>query len=157
MIETTAIESKLIELIRDEWVKQGHDLTGTFEKSIQSRRTDADDSITIDILDTTQRGYGKILDDGVRAEQIKHPYAPARIKGLTRYAELRLGLSGKQAVSVAYAIATKHKQEGMPLPSSVKYSTTGKRTQFVADATREIDSLLREAIQRTIQYEVINT
>ena len=101
MIDTTAIESKLKELIADEWVKQGHNLTGAFEAGIQSRRTDIGGDIVIEILDTTERGYGKILDDGVRAEQIRHPYAPARIKGLTNYAELRLGLSGKQAISAA--------------------------------------------------------
>ena len=155
MIDTTAIESKLKELIADEWIKQGHDLTGAFEAAIQSRRTDSNGDIVIEILDTTERGYGKILDDGVRAEQIRHPYAPARIKGLTNYAQLRLGLSGKQAISAAYAIATKHKQEGMPLPSSRRFSVTGKRTQFVADATLEIDKLIKETISKTISYEVL--
>lgn len=157
MIDTSAIESRLKELIADEWIKQGHNLTGAFEAAIQSRRTDEGNTITIEILDTTERGYGKILDDGVRAEQILHPYAPARIKGLTNYAELRLGLSGKQAISTAYAIATKHKQEGMPLPSSCRFSVTGKRTQFVADATKEIDRLIKETISETIRYEVLGS
>jgi len=132
--------------LRQEWRDQGHNLNGTFEKAIEYELQSTGEGVKIVILDGTDRGYGKIIDDGVKPEQIKSPYAPARIKGLTSYVERRMGIMGKEAISIAYAIATKHKQEGMPLPSTVIYSTTGKRTAFVFDATGDIDKIIEQYI-----------
>jgi len=122
---------KVGELVNANLVKeleqQGHKMTGALEGSLEAIPDNAG---------VTGIGnlYGIFLNLGVKAEQIRHPYARARIEGLTKFAELRMGLSGKEAVGVAYAIATTHAREGMPTSGSFKYSKNGKRTDSIDDA-----------------------
>ena len=126
-----SIAEEVKALIRDEWDKQGHDLTGAFKKQLTHEIVETADRINIRIIDGTDKGYGKIINVGVPAASIKSRYAPGRIAGLTNYAKLRMGADDKEAKSIAYAIATKHSQQGMPLPSSNRFSQTGKRIEFV--------------------------
>ena len=63
--------------------------------------------------------YMTINNSGVKAERI--PYYPGSgnktskyIDGLMRYAKQRFGASDKESKSIAFAIASKHKKEGMP-------------------------------------------
>ena len=149
------IAERAIRLIGEEWEKQGHNLSGKFiDSGMEYEVKETADEVTITIHDVTERGYGKILDDGVQASQIKYPYARARIQGLTQYAMARMGLDIKTATGVAYAIATKHAQEGMPLPGTVRFSSTGKRTKFVADALAEIEKIIEEEVTKRIEQEV---
>jgi hypothetical protein len=83
--------------------------------------------------------YGIFLNLGVKAEQIKHPFARARIAGLTRFAQIRMGVDEKAATGIAYAIATTHAREGMPTQGSYKYSKNGKRTDMIDDAIEEAE------------------
>jgi len=151
MIDFVNIGQLIIKAIADEWTAQGHDLTEKFREGMRAT-VDGDDDKIIKIIDTTGSGYGKILDDGVKATQIKSPFAPPRIKGLTEYTKLRMGASDKDAISIAYAIAYKHSKEGMPLPSSKKYSKTGQRTKFVDAAKKKIDEIVKENIK--IQWQL---
>ena len=111
----------------DQHMIQGHKMTGAFEESLE---------VVTDQNSVSGIGnvYGIYLNVGVKPSEIKHPFARARIDGLTRFVEHRMGLSGKEAVSVAYAIATTHKREGMPTSGSYAYSDNGKRTDFIDDA-----------------------
>lgn len=146
-----AIADRITQLIIKEWEAQGHNLTGEFIRQIDYDIKQDGDSVRLLIYDNTERGYGKILDDGVQADRIKYPYARARIEGLTNYGKLRLGLQDKQARSFAFAVATKHAREGMPLPSSSRFSRTGKRTKFVEDATKEITKIVQEEVNKTVR------
>lgn len=111
----------------DQHVLQGHRMTGAFEDSLEV----ITDSNSVSGIGNR---YGIYLNVGVKPSEIKHPFARARIDGLTRFVEYRMGLSGKEAQSVAYAIATTHKREGMPTSGSYQYSNNGKRTDMVDDA-----------------------
>jgi len=111
----------------DQFALQGHKMTGAFEESIELLTDDKG----VSCIGNT---YGIYVNVGVKPSEIKHPFARARIEGLTRFVEYRMGLSGKEAVSVAYAIATTHKREGMPTSGSYAYSDNGKRTDFIDDA-----------------------
>jgi len=151
MINYASIATNIIKEIADEWQAQGHDLTGTFREGMRYKVIEGSNETTIDIIDTTDSSYGKIINEGVRPEQIKYPYARARIAGLTRYAKLRMGANDKDAVSIAFAIATKHAKEGMPLPSSRVYSSTGNRTHFVEDAEKRFKVIVEEEIKKSIK------
>jgi hypothetical protein len=156
--QLTAIAEAVVELIQLEWAAQGHRLTGAFEEKITFDFLKEGTDTIINFRDTTDRRYGKIINAGVRPENIRYPFARARIEGLTNYAKLRMGASDKDAVSIAFAIATKHKDKGMPHPDTVaKYSTTGKRTQFVEDATRDLQPIIErymaDAIREVIQWQ----
>lgn len=151
MIDFENISKQIIKEIAEEWNAQGHDLNGKFRKGMRHRITQDGDITKIEIIDTTDSSYGKILDDGVAASQIKFPFAPARIKGLTLYAKLRMGASDKDAVSIAYAIATKHAKEGMPLPGTRIYSKTGERTKFVEGAKARIKLILEKKLSENLK------
>lgn len=145
------IAQEIIQLIGDEWIKQGHDLTGAF---VQGLSYEIVDNI-IYIYDTTNSGYGKILNAGVSADRI--PFSPGSgaktskyIQGLVRYAKLRMGASDKDALSIAFAIAHKHKKEGMPTEDSTRFSKTGKRTQFVEDATTDVDKIVEKYMDQFV-------
>jgi len=162
MINVTKIADLLVDLIKKEWVAQGHHLTGKFENSLETKIIKSSDSIKFQVIDGTDEGYGKILDNGVPAENI--PYTPGRgrggtskyIQGLINYAKLRMGAADKDAVSIAFAIANKHAKEGMPTRASSKYSSTGKRTKFVADADVKIREVLKDELFKDINKNVNN-
>lgn len=157
MINATAIGQDLINIIADEWIAQGHNMTGAFVTSMTAEVTNENDSLTISIYDNTQRGYGVILDNGVAANRI--PFYPGSgnktskyIAGLVLYVKARTGLPDKEALSVAFAIAYKHKAEGMPTQASSRFSQTGNRTRFVNDATKEeaIDAIVQNYVSDAI-------
>jgi hypothetical protein len=152
MINATAIGQDLINLIADEWIAQGHNMTGAFVASMTADSVNENDSLTINIYDNTQRGYGVILDNGVRPEQIKYTYAKARIAGLVLFVQARMGLSAEDALPVAFAIAHKHKKEGMPTQASSRFSQTGNRTRFVNDATQQeaIDAIIQNYVNDAV-------
>lgn len=147
MIQYDTIAQRIIDLIGEEWVKQGHELTGDFRKKM----TYEIDKDIIRIYDNTDRGYGKILEHGVPAERI--PFSPGSgartskyIQGLVRYAKARLGADDKTALSIAFAIAYKHKEGGMPTEASKRFSQTGHRVGFVEDSVPQIELLVKEFI-----------
>jgi len=52
----------------------------------------------------------------------------------------------KKSLSVAFAIAHTQKKHGMPTPGSYKYSSSGKRTEFIEDAFKMGEDKINEAI-----------
>jgi len=157
MINATAIGKDLINLIAEEWIAQGHNMTGAFIASMTAESVVEKDSLTINIYDNTQRGYGVIMDNGVTADRI--PFSPGSgnktskyIAGLVLFVKARMGLPDKEALSVAFAIAYKHKAEGMPTQASSRFSQTGNRTRFVNDATQieAIDAIVQNYVNDAV-------
>ena len=164
MIDTTTIAKIMREEVIKEWQAQGHSLTGAFERGLITREERGVDSIKIQLIDTTDQGYGAIIDKGVKAENI--PFTPGSrrrggtskyIQGLIAYAKTRMGASDKDAISIAFAIAHKHAKEGMPTEKSKQFSSTGFRTQFIQAADKRIREILNKEIKQQIEDNVNNT
>ena len=155
-IDTADIQAEGKRLIAEEWIAQGHNLSGAFIEAIQSEVEQSGGNTIISWYDTTERGYGAILNRGVTHEKI--PFSPGSgaktskyIAGLFRYVKLRMAVSDdKQALGIAFAIAYKHKKEGMPTKDSAIYSSTGRRIGFIED----MEPKLLEAVERMILIEV---
>jgi hypothetical protein len=120
------------------WRAQGHELTGSAVRDMETRIVQTAKGYTIEGY---LNDYMASLNTGVPASRI--PYSPGSgrprskyIAGLQRYAKMRMGVSDKEALRIAFAIASKHKREGMPTRASSRFSSTGKRTGFV-DAALE--------------------
>lgn len=142
------------------WRAQGHELTGKAVQELETRITQTAQGYTIDgyVLD-----YMAHINTGVPADRI--PYSPGSgarsskyIDGLIRYAKLRMGAgSEREAKSIAFAIASKHKREGMPTRSSARFSQTGKRTGFIQEALEgreaEFEALIAAAVNES--YEAL--
>lgn len=106
--------------LKKELRAQGHFLTGALEASINSKQTSSGGK---SVIEMEALDYADDLFEGVAPEHIDQ----SNIAGLTKYAELRFGLSGKAAIKAAVAIARKHRKEGMPTKNSYQYSKTGER------------------------------
>lgn len=115
---------------------QGHHLTGRLATEIDEK---IETEGTLVSLVGTMVDYARHVEYGVPADRI--PFAPGSgagrslyIEALIRYAELR-GMTNPK--SAAFAIAMKHKREGMPTAASSRFSKDGNRTGFLARAIEE--------------------
>jgi len=107
-----------------EWKAKGHYLTGQLIDEIEMATEIFATGLSIK---GSGLKYAIYMNEGVGPDRIKHPYAPARIAGLARYAKLRMGIQDeKKQRQVAFAIAAKHKIYGMPLraPQGTKWLDT---------------------------------
>lgn len=150
------ISTLAIEVIAMEWRAQGHELTGSAVKQME---TFVKFEINTLVIEGLVPDYMAINNQGVPANKI--PYYPGSgrktskyIDGLIEYAKKRMGKSDKEAKSVAFAIASKHKQEGMPTKGSVRFSTTGKRTGFIEQALDKNSQKFIDLIEASITFSV---
>ncbi len=152
-----------VEYVKNEYAAQGHTLTGALIDSIEAK---VKESPTGAIIEGYLLEYGVPVNTGVPAANI--PYNPSRrsgaktsnyIAGLQLFAELRFRVSKKEALRIAFAIARKHKQQGMPTASSKRYSKTGKRTGAIQDglqkADPDIEALITEVVTAYVEDIII--
>ena len=140
------------ELIRQRSQLQGHTLTGKFEAGLTYKVERTGEGWEISGYDAT--GVGRHLDKFTPGNEI--PYYPgsgaaksAFIDGLTRYAELRFRLSGKEAVRAAFAMAVTMKREGKSTRVSYQYSSNNRRTGVISDSINENWDKIVEKIDET--------
>ena len=138
---------------------QGHRLTGKLNSSIQDIVKITATGANIAIL---MEEYGIIQNNGVAASRI--PYNPRKrtgagtskyIEGLRKFAVLRFGLSGKEALSAAFAIAKKQAQQGMPTKGSFRFSKTGRRTGAIEAALLDTDSEITKLAEDFLEDLII--
>jgi hypothetical protein len=145
-----------ISVVANEWRLQGHELTGSAVKQME---TMVRMEINTLIIEGFVPDYMAINNQGVTAARI--PYTPNSgrppskyISGLIDYVQRRMGKSEKEAKSIAFAIASKHKKEGMPTKTSARFSKTGKRTGFIELALDKNSAKFIELIENAITFSV---
>lgn len=144
------IAQVITKAVKIELKLQGHRLTGALENSIEERVRQTATGVRIEI---EAERYARFVNRGVPANRIPFGGSRARrskyIEGLKRFARLRFGVTDAQALRIAFAIARKHKKEGMPTKNSRRFSRTGKRIEAVDDALGkarpQIDKLTEDA------------
>jgi hypothetical protein len=145
-----------ISVVANEWRLQGHELTGSAVKQME---TMVRMEINTLIIEGFVPDYMAINNSGVTAARI--PYTPNSgrppskyISGLIDYVQRRMGKSEKEAKSIAFAIASKHKKEGMPTKTSARFSKTGKRTGFIEQALDKNSAKFVELIEVSVAATV---
>jgi hypothetical protein len=145
-----------ISVVANEWRLQGHELTGAAVKQME---TMVRFEINTLIIEGLVPNYMAINNQGVPDNRI--PYYPGSgrkeseyIKGLMKYVQQRMGKSEKESKSIAFAIASKHKKEGMPTKTFAKYSKTGKRTGFIEQALDKNNAKFIELIENAVSFSV---
>ena len=122
------LADNLVNTMRSQLERLNHRMTGELIESIESR---IQTTVTGATLEIWLNDYGMALNNGVPPDRI--PYTPPTgrggtskyIQGLQRFAQLKMGISdAKKALGVAFAIATKHKQRGMPLAGPSQFIET---------------------------------
>ncbi len=126
--------------LKEELSSQGHILTGKLKESIDLMNVGLNAG-NIEALVGLEDYYG-ILDKGVSSSRI--PYHPGSGRKSSKYIDalinfwmIKKGLGKEEATRAAFALARKHKKEGMPTQSSWAYSKNGRRMEFF---TRTLDS-----------------
>jgi len=148
-----------ITVVANEWRAQGHELSGSAVKQME---TVVKFEINTIVIEGLVPDYMAINNEGVPSNKI--PYYPGSgrktskyIDGLIDYVKRRMGKSDKEAKGIAFAIASKHKQEGMPTKASARYSSTGKRTGFIEQALDKSSPKFIELIENAITFSVETT
>jgi len=143
-------------VVANEWKAQGHNMTGA---AIRNMETVTRVEVNRLIIEGLVPFYMAINNQGVPPEKI--PYYPGSgnktskyIDALISYAKVRMNKSDKDAKSVAFAIASVQKKEGMPTKASVKYSKTGRRTGFIETALDANSQKFIELIENAIKFSV---
>ena len=136
--------------VKAELEAQGHKMTGDLYNSIKYEiRSEASKVI----IDYSFLDYGMVQNYGIKASRI--PYSAGSgakkskyIDGLIKFVEYRMNKSGKEAERIAFAIARKHKTEGMPTGNSFKFSKNGRRTNWIGEGIAEATPKVNEAISK---------
>lgn len=123
-ITVRKISQKTITDLQKELRDQGHYLTGALERSMEAFLTENGQKVEAEVI---ALDYLQKLDEGVPGYQIDE----SDIAGLTRYATLRFGKTGKAAIKAAIAIARAHRREGMPTKNSYQFSKNGERLDAI--------------------------
>jgi hypothetical protein len=150
------ISALAIQVIAMEWRAQGHELSGSAVKQME---TVVRMEINTLVIDGLVPDYMAINNQGVPSNKI--PYYPGSgrktskyIDGLIDYVKRRMGKSEKEAKGIAFAIASKHKKEGMPTKTSARFSKTGRRTGFIEIALEKNSPKFIELIENAITFSV---
>lgn len=156
MLERETIEriaSLALQAVAIEWKVQGHNLTGKAIRELETRIVEKANKTVIEgyVID-----YMATINSGIPASRI--PYTSGSgarssqyIQGLIDYVKRRMGKSDREAQRIAFAIASRHKREGMPTKASRRFSKTGKRTGFIEQALDNIEPELEQLIERSIE------
>lgn len=149
--EVEKLENILNEALMDEWEAQGHKMTGAVYKEIEYKIKQTVDTLT---LSGYMPFYGNIIASGTPEHKIPYSGRSGRggvskyIEALQRYAQWKMGITDpKKSLSVAFAIATVQKRSGMPTPGSYRYSSSGKRKDWVEEAFKNNEDKITEAVR----------
>lgn len=142
-------KDSIARLVTDEiakaWFRAGHQLTGSLIRDLDIRFTEQVGKISVEVW---MNNYGQYMDRGVSRSNIPYERGSGAgkslyIDGLFKYVQLRMGLFGDEALSVAFAIANKHKKTGMPI------RTQGRGTGWILKAT---DNIMPQFVDVSIKY-----
>ena len=126
----------VIKLAR-ELLNQGHQHTGALINSLKGNVTKLTNGIEISV--TSNKTYWRIVNDGVKPNRIPYRGRSGR-GGKSAYIQALIAYFKKKGVadpkSAAFATATKQRKEGMPTKGSHRYSSTGKRTNFIEETLK---------------------
>ncbi len=139
--------------VQQAYREQGHVLTGALINSIDYA---IQATVTGAMIDFMMLDYSVPVNSGVPASRI--PYSGRSgggyskyIAGLITYARLRFKVPAIEAKKIAFAIANKHKKEGMPTRASSAYSKNGKRTNAIQQGLDEAQDKVNDMIQYALE------
>lgn len=126
---------KYIDAGRKELKAQGHSASGRLEKSFETKLVGSLEQIMS--ADIYFNDYGIYLDTGVRPQNVRYSIAH-----LISWAKIKHPSKSLQEIkSFLYATRTVHKREGIATKASRRFSSTGKRTGWIADSMKKVDKV----------------
>lgn len=140
----------IVEAVKKAFIMQGHKMTGALNESIEYKAAAQINSVSLEFL---MLDYGMIQNFGVTPDRIPFNAGSGAksskyIDGLKRFAKIKLGKNDKEAERIAFAIAYKQKDEGMPTKGS---KLMGKKTGAVLDALRDSEDEVTKLINLALE------
>ena len=140
----------IVEAVKKAFIMQGHKMTGALNESIEYKAAAQINSVSLEFL---MLDYGMIQNFGVTPDRIPFNAGSGKktskyIDGLKRFAKIKLGKNDKEAERIAFAIAYKQKDEGMPTKGS---RLMGKKTGAVLDALRDSEDEVTKLINLALE------
>lgn len=126
----------IIDKLREELINQGHENTGRLISELRYDIVKDADGFTLQIF---MDKYGIFVNNGVTGSRIAYNRGSGAknslyIQALMEWIRQKGIESGDREVkNFAFAIANKHKKEGMPTSGSSRFSKNGRRTGFIDD------------------------
>lgn len=156
--ELDGLGEYLVSITQREFSQQGHSLTGRSIRSISYVvKQEGGRATPVWYVEVEHEKHMTYLNTGVPADRIPYTIGGPRrggtsefIQALIRWVKLRGIASGfLKAKSIAFAIATTMKREGMPTRGSFRFTNNGRRTGWLdhpIDSGRQlIEERLEEA------------
>lgn len=143
-----AFEKFIKDALLKEWTAQGHFMNGKVVEEMDMIVEQTLESVSFLFFFLP---YGTYIESGVSASNIPFSGATgqggrsAYIQALIGYALKKLQVDGlKEAKSAAFAIAHTHRKEGMPGRASARFSSTGKRTEWINETFKKNRAVIRQ-------------
>lgn len=150
------ISTYLLYRFQYELRQQGHVLTGALVESLEAQYEETAKGFILRFL---ANDYGGVLNNGIEPQNV--PFREGSgvktskvVQGLIGYVEKRMGLKGKRALGVAFAILKKWKKEGMPTQNSYKFSRNGRRKYWIDTVEKDSQDAIREYVESFIEEEI---
>lgn len=152
MIDFKRIGQKAIDLLGDSIKAQGHNFKGALIKSFEIR-------FIANEVQIWGNFYAKFLQRGVKKGRIPYQRG-ARRGGTSKYIQALIAYftakgKGSIAKKLAFATANTHIKEGMPTPASTRFSSTGKRTDFIGEALKRSKEIFDVAVDEKKREYVV--
>jgi len=129
------LQHVISEVLLNEWEAQGHSMSGKIVKEIEYQVKQETNKL---ILSGFMYPYGSIVAAGTPSSKIPFSGRTGRgghslyIEALQSYVKNRMNIQDeKKSLSVAFAIAHTQKNEGMPTKASYRFSSNGRRKDWV--------------------------
>lgn len=137
--------------IGEEIILQGHNNTGSLLESVRLTINEVFSGI---VIEASTLDYGTYLNTGRRAGTMPP------VNAIKRWVEQRgIASQEKEVNSIAWAIATKIKQEGIPTRGAMKFSKNGRRTNWIEAVLFDNEQIITDYIERAMgaQIEIVLT
>jgi hypothetical protein len=148
--------------LANELSMQGHKATGSLIRSIDFNVTAFANALALEI---EYLEYGRYVETGVSASRIPFGRKTGAktskyIQALIEWIKVKRIASGMRAVGLAFGIAKKHKQEGMPTRGSYQFSSNGRRIGFQSYVINQnisrIDSIIQDGLEAAVSAQLDN-
>jgi len=118
------LQNVISEVLLEEWEAQGHSINGKVVKDMEFVVKQETDKLTLSGLTYPYANY--------QAYKTRWPNKRPPIAPLQRYVQMCMGITDeKKSKSIAFAIATNLKKQGMPTSGGARFSKNGRRLDWI--------------------------
>ena len=117
--------------VRQELRDQGHVATGALDRGLRPEVTYKGGALSLSVVAPAHIDF---VNKGTRPRFVSRK----QVDALETWVGVKMGITGRKARGIAFAIARKHVQEGSPTRASYRFSKNGRRLSAVKFGTNAV-------------------